>query len=176
MEDIESSRILVWVLAMNDKEEVSRAYNAGLRLLSYRLRSRYEMEQRLGQRFPLAAARSAVEVLEGKGYLDDARFARAWKESQDGHRPQSSSMIRRKLLQRGISEEIVGATVVGIDDEQNAYRLASKRRFNAGGVATWDGRRRLWNYLRGRGFTGEIVRKTVKRLLDETAPQDLGPG
>ena len=161
--------------SMNDEEAVKRAYDAGLRLLSYRLRSRYEMEQRLARKFPLADARRAVEVLGENGYLDDARFAQAWKDSQDGHRPQSSSMIRRKLLQRGVSQEIIGATVVDMDDEQNAYRVASKRAFSLGGAATWQGRRRLWNYLRGRGFSGEIVRNTVKRLLDESVGQDVGP-
>lgn len=161
---------------MNDKSEAGRAYNAGLRLLSYRLRSRYEIEQRLSRKFPLTTARYVVDVLEENGYLDDARFARAWKESQDGRRPQSSSMIRRKLLQRGVAEEIIGATLVDMDDEQNAYRLATKRRFTVGRVDTWDGGRRLWNYLRGRGFSGDVVRKTVKRVLDETVVQDVGDG
>ena len=159
---------------MDEQMGFKRAYDAGLRLLSYRLRSRHEMQQRLAQRFPLGAAIRAVNLLTENGYLDDARFARAWKEGQETYRPQSSSMIRRKLLQRGVPEEIAGATVIDMDDEQNAYRVATKRESNLIAVETWNGRRRLWNYLRRRGFSGDIVNNTVKRLLEESAGQDLG--
>ena len=47
--------------------EPERAYLSGLRLLSYRSRSRLEMRQRLGKRFSAEAVEEAVSRLEEIG-------------------------------------------------------------------------------------------------------------
>ena len=71
--------------------ESERAYQSGLRLLSYRSRSRLEMRQRLGKRFSTEAVEEAVSRLEEMGYLDDASFAKSWKEGREARKPRSAN-------------------------------------------------------------------------------------
>ena len=84
--------------------EPERAYLSGLRLLSYRSRSRLEMRQRLGKRFSAEAVEEAVSRLEESGYLDDASFARSWKEGREAHKPRSANLVRRELRHKGVSK------------------------------------------------------------------------
>ncbi len=147
--------------------ESERAYLSGLRLLSYRSRSRLEMHQRLSKRFSAEAVAEAVSRLEESGYLDDASFARSWKEGREAHKPRSATLVRRELRHRGVSNELAESVTAGMDDEASAYE-AGRRRLNVlRGVDKGTFRRRMGNYLRRRGFATGLVIRTVDRLWEE---------
>lgn len=148
-------------------EEVERAYQAGLRFLSYRARSRQEVQQRLGRRFPDSVVARALALLEERGYLDDAAFARMWREGREAHRPRSAALIRRELQQRGVAREVAEAAIAGLDEEESAYRAGRPRLRALQGMDYVTFRRRLGDYLRRRGFPSDVVRGTVERLWQE---------
>ena len=152
---------------MPDSSEVDHAYQVGLRFLAYRARSRQEVRQRLARRFSAHAVRQALARLEEDQYLDDASFARLWRESREAHRPRSAALIRRELEQRGVTREVAEAAIAGLDDGDSAYRAGRRRLRALQGVDEVTFRRRLGDYLRRRGFSLGVARHTVERLLRE---------
>ncbi len=149
------------------QDEVEHAYQAGLRLLAYRPRSRQEVRQRLSGRFSTHVVLQVLTLLEEQGYLDDVAFARAWRESREAHRPRSATLIRRELQQRGVAREVSEDAVSGLDEEDSAYQAGHHRLRALQGLDYVTFRRRLGDYLRRRGFPSDMVRRTVERLWQE---------
>ncbi|MBI4311564.1 MAG: regulatory protein RecX [Chloroflexi bacterium] len=147
--------------------DADRAYQAGLRLLSYRARSRRELAQRLARRFPQAAVGEAIAQLEAHGYLDDTAFAQEWRRAREAHRPRSASLVKRELLGHGVPRETAESAVAGMDDDAGAYQAAQRRLKALAGLDAATFQRRLGDFLRRRGFGSDVVRHTVQRLWEE---------
>ena len=152
---------------MNDSEPVKHARAAAQRLLAYRPRSEAEVRTRLSRRFPPCAVDGALDSLKRAGLVDDDAFARLWTDSRVSHRPRSAALIRRELLEKGVSRETAEAATEGVDDAENAYR-AGLRWLPSLAAADYDTfRRRLWGRLERRGFPQSLIRETVARLWEE---------
>ena len=147
--------------------EDERAYSAGLRLLSYRPRSRAEVSQRLARKFTTEAVNRALARLVEHGYLDDAAFARFWRENRETHRPRSAFLIKRELLQRGVARDVAETATEGVDDGETAYRAGLGRLRVLRGLDEATFHRRMGDYLRRRGFSYSVTRSTVQRLWEE---------
>ncbi|MEE8443121.1 MAG: regulatory protein RecX [Dehalococcoidia bacterium] len=147
--------------------EVERAYSTALRFLAYRPRSHQEVRKRLARRFPAHAVQQALERLKERNYLDDAAFARFWRESREAHQPRSAAFIRRELEQRGVVRELAEDAVAGLDDDDSAYRAGHRRLRALQGLDEVTFHRRLGDYLRRRGFSFGVVRTTLKLLWEE---------
>ena len=147
--------------------ESERAYLSGLRLLSYRSRTRLEMRQRLGKRFSAEAVEEATSRLEEMGYLNDASFARSWKEGREARKPRSATLIRHELRHKGVSKDLAESVTAGMDDETSAYEAGRRHLNTLRGVDKRTFRRRMGNYLRRRGFATGLVIRTVDKLWPE---------
>jgi len=85
---------------------------AGLRLLSHRARSRRELETRLRKKgFPAGLVARVAAELEGRGYLDDAAFARAWAADRLRLRPRGRRALERELRGKGVAEGVAAAAL-----------------------------------------------------------------
>ncbi len=147
---------------------IDRAMQAGLRFISFRPRSREEVRRRLGRRFDRHTVEQALARLEEQGYLDDAAFARLWRESREVHRPRSAALIRRELVERGVPREVAQEAVASLDDDASAYRAGQGRLRSLQGLDYVAFRRRLEGYLKRRGFGASVIRRTVDRFLETT--------
>ena len=147
---------------------IDRAMQAGLRFISFRPRSREEVRRRLGRRFDPHTVEQTLARLEERSYLDDAAFARLWRESREAHRPRSAALIRRELLERGVPREVAQEAVAGLDDDASAYRAGQGRLRSLQGLDSVAFRRRLEGYLKRRGFGASVIRRTVDRFLKTT--------
>lgn len=150
-----------------------RCHEAAIRLLSYRPRSRAELRQRLLRRgFPAQEVEDALERLSRQGLVDDAAFARFWREARQGMSPRSTRLIQGELRQKGISAEAVAEATQGLDEEEAAYRAAVKKAPRWASIddpGDYPGfQRKAGDFLRRRGFSWEVVRSTVDRLWRET--------
>ncbi len=152
---------------MNDTEPFQRAQAAALRFLSHRPRSEAEVRSRLRRSIPPHLADQVIDDLKERGLLDDALFARLWRDSRESFKPRSAWAIKRELIAKGVDDGLAAKTVQDIDDEESAYRaaLSPARRLRAADFTTFH--RRLWGYLRRRGFSDSICRHTLDRLWNE---------
>ncbi len=152
-------------MTSSEEDQIGRAFRAGLRFISYRPRSRQEILRRLGRRFGARTVELALARLEEQGYVDDAAFARSWRESREAHRPRSAGLIRRELAQRGVGREVAEEAVAGLDDDASAYRAGQERLRSLQGLDYVAFRRRLEGYLKRRGFSASVIRRTLDRFL-----------
>ena len=149
-------------------DRVQRCLNAAFRYLAYRPRSEAEIRQRLLKRgFDSATAADALAKLRERGLIDDAAFARFWKDNRVSFSPRSRRLTGLELRRKGLPADIIDSVVREIDEADGAYRAASAR---AGRLPLTDYqlfRRRLAAYLGRRGFGYDITRETVDRLWAE---------
>ena len=143
------------------------ARNAALRLLAVRQRAMAEVRTSLCRRFSHAIADVVVSDLEAAGLLNDAAFAEAWRESRERLRPRSERLVRRELLQHGIDATVVGETVEGMDDEALIEQAAQSYVGRLKGQDSQRFQRRLAGYLFRRGFSSDLVGRTLRVYLQQ---------
>ena len=138
------------------------------RYLGYRPRSEAEVRHYLRRRgFSGEIIAKAMAELKGQNLVDDLAFAEFWKNNRLSFKPRSSRLIRKELRDKGVAGEIIAEVTRGIDDEENAYTLGRRRMSSLARQDYPDFQRRLSNYLGYRGFSYEVIRKTVVRLWEE---------
>lgn len=148
-----------------------RCHGAALRLLSYRPRSRAELQQRLLRRgFPAETVTAELERLAGQGLVDDAAFARLWREAREDLSPRSARLIEGELRRKGVAPETAASATQGLDDDEAAYRAAAKKASRWASLDYLGFRRKAGDFLRRRGFSWGVVARTVGRLWQETRP------
>lgn len=88
------------------------------RFLSRRERTVAEMRRLLlRKRVDPNAVDDVIEELIDTGYLDDARYARAFAQDKRELEQWGSERIRRTLLERGIDGDLVDETLAAHEDE-----------------------------------------------------------
>ena len=154
---------------------LQQASSTALRFLSHRPRTEAEMRTRLGRRFAASIVDQTVARLKDQGLLDDAVFAKRWREQRDRNNPRSSWAISRELVDKGVDKETAASAVEGLDDSASAYRVGEKFANRMGRVDYETFRRRLWGALHRRGYGASVARQVVERLWDThgTADADL---
>ncbi len=154
--------------ALKQQDERQRCYNAASRCLVYRPRSAAELRRHLLRRsFNAATIGAVITELAEKGLVDDAAFARFWKENRDTFSPRSRRLLSAELRQKGVATAVIEQVTGQADDSQSAYRAAQKKagRLPQGDYQAF--RRRLGDFLKRRGYGYEVVQETVSRLWRE---------
>jgi regulatory protein len=147
------------------------AYNAALRLLAARERSQVELRTRLAQKgFDRETVIATLDRLQASGLQDDARFAEAFTTSATA-RDVGSSLIRRRLREKGVTSELAAqATVTDPDEEEARARQAAARRARAlGNVPPDKARMRLAAWLARRGYAYDLAQTVAAEEFPETA-------
>lgn len=144
-----------------------KAKNAAQRLLTHRPRSEAEIRRRLQGRFTGEVIDHTLLDLRRQGLLDDAAFAREWREQREKFRPRGPRVIRQELQRLGVDLEIIREALSGFDAAANAYRAGSRyaAKLPAGDETVF--RRKLGGFLHRRGFDGDVLGETVERLRRE---------
>jgi regulatory protein len=155
-----------------ENEKSVPCLNAAYRYLSYRPRSEGEMRSRLSQRgFKDSVIDRTINTLLQQGLLDDYKFAEFWKENRLAFKPRSKRLIKKELLDKSVSPDVVEQVIQDIDDEDNAYVLGRNRLHSLEGLDYADFYRRLSSFLVYRGFPYEITRRIIGRLWREKGTQ-----
>jgi regulatory protein len=150
---------------------------AAFELLARKAWSARELTSRLKRRgVPDEIARAVVAELAGRGYVDDASFARFWAESRARGRRVGSRRLHQELLQKGIPRDLAAAAVAAAFDEApEADRCLEAGRRRLPGLLRRDSERaapRLRDYLLRRGYPPAEVMRTVAAL---TGARSDGP-
>jgi regulatory protein len=144
-----------------------KAKNAALRLLTYRSRSEGEIRRRLQGRFTGEVIDGTLSDLRRQGLLDDAAFAREWREHREKFRPRGPALIRQELQRLGVDREVIRDALSDFDSSANAYQAGSRYAAKLSVEDAVAFRRKLGGFLHRRGFDGEVLGQTVERLWRE---------
>jgi regulatory protein len=154
---------------VNDKEH-TRAKNAAYRLLTYRPRSRAEIEAKLRDKeFNDAIIGAVLADLARFGYVNDLQFARDWTRSRIRLQGFGRRRIGQELRNKGIDRETIREVFAEVFSEETesetARRVVEKRLNTMKSLDRETRRRRLAGFLERKGFSFEIIR-TVLRDTD----------
>lgn len=105
------------------------------------------------------------------GYVDDARFARAYVRSHRERSPMGVRRLRGELIRRGVPEPVADGVLEEMDDTDLTETLVEKVRSSYGYLEPGKGRNRALSYLKRRGFDYSLSSEVVSRAL---SPEDDG--
>ena len=152
-----------------EEKELTKARNTAYRLLTYRARSRKELEEKLKDReFSDAVIEAVVADLVRLGYVNDREFARQWTAGRIRLRCFGRRRIEQELRNKGISRDVIQETLsevfedvpeVDIAQQEAEKKLRSLARF-----APEVRRRRLAGHLERRGFPSETIYDVLRRV------------
>ena len=151
-------------------EETKRATEKAMSLLLHKDRTENELLMRLKKAgFSYDAVIFASEYVKRYGYIDDLRYATSFVELHC--RDMSRRQVKQKLVDRGISDEIISEAFsacesMGINEEgvsseeQTMTRLISKRlRGRQVSELTYEEKQKHMRYLAGKGFPTDMIRR-----------------
>ena len=142
--------------------------DAAYRYLNYRPRSEAEIKHRLHQcGFDTEVIEKTTAKLKEQNLIDDYAFAQFWKDNRLSFKPKSKRLIAKELSDKKVSREIVEQVTSDIDDMGNACELGRRRMRLLAHLDYPDFQRRLSNYLGYRGFSYEVIRRTITLLWQE---------
>ncbi|MDQ7857372.1 MAG: regulatory protein RecX [Armatimonadota bacterium] len=146
------------------------AREAALRLLRRRLRSRVELEAALRRRgAPPDAVLAVVGELRRLGWIDDARFARAWIRDRLALRPCGARRLRAELRRRGVSAQVIAEALAELlpfeMEDDLAVAQARSRLGRLRALSPEAARRRLAGWLARRGYPAEVIARALRHLL-----------
>ena len=151
-------------------DEAEEAYNKTLGFLSYRPRSRAELDKYLKDKRVSDETRAQVlERLSNLKLVDDEEFARYWVENREQFAPRGRRALRAELRQKGIADPDAQAALASIDEDGSAYEAARKRAARLAGLDRETFFRRLSGFLARRGFGYDVVKPVVTRLWQEVS-------
>lgn len=161
------------IQALQADDTIETAYNRALNYLSYRPRSRAEVDRYLQKRDLSESQIEAVaERLERAGLLDDEAFAQYWVENRERFRPKGLRALRYELWSKGISNETIERALVSVDVPDSAYRSATRKARQLAHLDRQAFTKKIIEYLARRGFDYEVARETAGRLWAELAADE----
>jgi regulatory protein len=158
-------------LQMEDSFE--KAYDRALNYLSYRPRSSAEVSRYLrGKEVPPKVSEEVLQRLSAAGLLDDLAFAQYWVENRETFKPRGRRLLRQELRQKGISDELISDVLDEVDEEESAYQAALKQASRYASLDDGLFRQKMQSFLRRRGFDYDVIRETIKRLLQQKSEEE----
>ena len=160
--------------SLNDS--YGQAMQTALRYVSFKPRTVAEVRRRVGRDFEQPVVEQVLTSLQRYGYLDDEEYAHQWRRSRERRRPKGEFLLRRELRVKGVADSIIDDALAGLDQESNAYRAGQRRAerwLNGQPAMPYAAfQRKMWDYLKRRGFPTGVIRDTANRLWREYSPQD----
>ncbi len=156
------------VARMINDAAISAATDSAARFLAVRPRSAQEVRQNLARKkIPAPVIDAALERLSAFGYIDDRAFADLWVRDRDTYKPTSPRALRYELRQKGISDAIIDDVIADLEPDDAAYRAAENQVRRYRGLERREFRNKMSAFLQRRGFSFEVVRTTLRRLIAE---------
>lgn len=152
-------------------EEVRKAREAALNLLSFRARSVNELERRLKQKgYEEEIIGEVISGLERVDLLNDERFTSDFIKGRMAAKPTGKNKLFWELRQKGVPQETIDEALGEVDEDQEyeaALRLAESKVDRSPNTDIHSEKRRLSGLLQRRGFNWDIVSRVLNRVFSD---------
>lgn len=157
------------IQTLQSQDTVEVAYQKALHFLSFRPRTENEIRRKLKDAgFEEEIADPILQRLRDAGMVSDTEFARNWIESRGTFKPRGRRALTQELRQKGVSEEIIHAALVEMDDESDLAYRAGLRYAKRLTQADWETfRERLTAFLGRRGFSYGTIAPQVRKIWED---------
>lgn len=162
---------------LKQAEELLRAKEKAMRLLSHHARSEKEIRDRLRRAsFRASLVDEVVSALKRSALLDDVAFARMYAHDTMARKPLGKHLLRQQLRAKGVAKETIEPLIEELytpeSEESFALSLAKKRLVRLlppprarNHQNLLKEKKRLTDYLVRRGFDWETVSSVVSKLI-----------
>jgi regulatory protein len=148
-------------------EILQDAKEKALNYLSYRTRSKKEIKNYLYKKnFEEEIIYNIINDFENSGLIDDKTFAEMWVKDRSKRNPKGNLILRKELIEKGISEEIINSVLKNINEKENAKRAASKalkKYINKNNF-----KEKILSYLSRRGFPYYLSKEITREIMEES--------
>jgi regulatory protein len=152
------------IAALKAQDDRNRAFDRSVRFLSYRPRSRTEVERYLqGKAIQADVVADVIARLERAGYIDDEAFARFWLENRERFKPRGQRALRYELRQKGVGDEVITRILSEMDDEASAWRAIEGRLSRWANLPGDEFRQKVVGHLSRRGFDYNTISLTLEK-------------
>lgn len=156
-------------------DSVEKAQVIALNFLSYRPRSRREVENHLRRKKTEPEVTTAVvEHLRLNGLLNDRDFARYWVDNRQTFRPRGKRALSAEMRGKGVNSAVIDEVLQPITDEEPiAYQAALKRANSLSTLNEKEFLHKMVSFLRRRGFPYETAASVARRVYQEIHQDSL---
>jgi regulatory protein len=165
-DEIDDSKIEL----IKDTDEFNHGKKSAFRLLSYRQRSRKEIERKLKEKkISQKNIERIINFLEEKKFINDDEFAKAFYEYIIIRKPVGKKVIVNKLKEKGIDNAIIDNIIsekIDAESEMNsAITLINKYSRKIDGHDKYEKKKKVYQYLHSKGFEYETINKVWTELF-----------
>lgn len=145
------------------EEKKEKALKYAYRILRMRMKTYFEIEQKLKQRKnEPEIIEFVIKKLEEQEFLNDEKFAEAWIKDRLHFHPCGRLLINKKLREKGIEEKIIKKTLNKFLPLEKEKKLAieilkRKKKKIKSDLPKEKIFQKLNMFLAGKGFSGNII-------------------
>lgn len=153
----------------NEEYEVK---NSAFRYISNRNHSILELKNKLKKKgYDSSIIGKVIEDLKDKGYLNDYTFAENFVRNRIERRKEGVMKITSELYKKGITREIISDVTENIKENpkniENAIELGKSKleKIQIRGEDDYNKiKSKLFQFLKGRGFTSDVIFDVISKL------------
>lgn len=147
-----------------DADNKEKALSLALRFLSFKPRTRYEVEQKLIKSGVLKTdILYVIDRLMETELINDMRFAQDWVEIRSQSKPRSRRIVKMELKAKRIPEDVIEDVLQTIQpDVQSAEKAAVTYSKRLSGVQFDVFRKRMNGFLLRRGFSWDVISQVTQ--------------
>ncbi len=155
--------------SIREEGRVGLAVRLAMNLVARKPRSEAEVRRALhahSAAFTPGEVDAAVARLRDLGAVDDSRWASSYV-AQPRAVGRGARLLRRELSQKGVQAADASTALEGRDEYAACLAAALKRTRTLRGLDRDAARRRLYDFLRRRGFDDSVARRAMETALAE---------
>ena len=162
---------------MKSESEVILAKEIAYRFISYKPRTLKEVSDKLKAKgFQSDLVSKVVEELKNYGFINDLEYARNFVLNRSRSKTLGELALRRELLSKGISSEIVDEVLserenlidefeIALDLAQGKLKQIKSLKKRKRGRDEY--KRRIYEFLLRRGFKFETINRVMREIFDD---------
>ncbi len=145
------------------------AKNSAVKFLSLKLRTAFEVEEKLRELgYEETTINRVINDLTEIDYINDYKYAVKYISEKTKLKPKSIKLLAMELDYKGISNDIVSSVIEELnpDDDETALELL-KKRYSKYNEFDENLINKMKSYLAGRGFSYNQISKAISKYIPE---------
>ena len=152
---------------IKNEAEVELGFSMAVDFVSRGSKTKKQVAEFLSKKISKVNESVVLEKLLGYHYVDDLEFAKNFVDSKKS--TCGKNKIRLALIQKGVSNEDIEKALVGLDNKEQAKKIADK--YMRAKEMTRQNLEKLTRHLISKGFTWDeiaAVKRSYKEKIDES--------
>lgn len=160
---------------LREKGEASKAYQAALNYLSYKMRSEKEIREHLKQK-DYEMIDPVIEKLKKHQYINDKEYGKSFVRTSFQLKNEGPKKIERKLVEKGLSNEeiLTGLEEYSLEQQkENALKATEKTLKRQKNKSNREIQQKVREQLMLNGFESDIITEVLDEMdLEQTEDEE----